>query len=224
MKVITISDLHGYLPEPEYMPEVDVVCICGDICPLEVQRNYAECKQWYYEIFVPWAKSLNCKKVVFIAGNHDFFLERFTPDNDDKIIYLNDSSVTIDGKMFYGTPWVFNLSRWAFNKDEVDLYDTFSYIPYHCDVLLTHTPPAIAEVGTVRQSGWNFGRDFGSMALADAMYGRDIFYTFCGHIHSGEHTPYLYPGQGDRQHWVVNVSIKDEDYKVQTFYFPIYNI
>ena len=36
IKVVAISDLHGYLPE---IPECDLLCICGDLVPLNVQAN-----------------------------------------------------------------------------------------------------------------------------------------------------------------------------------------
>ena len=36
MKIIAFSDNHGYLPKLE---PCDVVCICGDIMPLEIDRN-----------------------------------------------------------------------------------------------------------------------------------------------------------------------------------------
>ena len=71
MKVVAFSDPHGYLPKLKDFPECDVVCIAGDICPLDVQRDLVESISWFLLEFKPWAESLPCKKVIFVGGNHD---------------------------------------------------------------------------------------------------------------------------------------------------------
>lgn len=72
MKIVAISDTHGYLPE---LPECDVVCICGDILPLHIQKQYEPSLAWLAGPFQDWALNLKCEKVIFIAGNHDFVFE-----------------------------------------------------------------------------------------------------------------------------------------------------
>ena len=242
MKVVAISDLHGDLIKN--IPSCDVVCICGDICPLDIQNNTYKCVSWFCLDFLPWTNSLPCKKVIFIAGNHDFFLQdihkkhrRFTYDESEglveeftwqspsgvmknllvgshkgesKLIYLCDNSVEIEGKTFYGTPWVADLKNWAFYKDEEQLGITYGNIPKKVDVLMTHMPSVLNETGTVLQNGnYNTGARFGSIILGDIIEKRDIKYALCGHVHSGNHIPFECNGTN-----VVNVSIKDENYKV----------
>ena len=73
MKIVAISDLHGHLPE---LQPCDVVVICGDIIPLNIQKNYEASLAWLCGPFQSWALKLDCKKVVFIAGNHDFVFEQ----------------------------------------------------------------------------------------------------------------------------------------------------
>ena len=73
MKICAISDLHGYLPN--YIEPCDIVCICGDIIPLNIQKNYEASLAWLSGPFQSWALNLDCKKVIFIAGNHDFVFE-----------------------------------------------------------------------------------------------------------------------------------------------------
>ena len=93
MKIKAFSDNHGYLPSIEEIGECDVLCICGDIFPLQEQRDYYGSLSWYLGIFYPWVQSLKCKKVIMIAGNHDFFLEHLyekfvnKPDDISSKIY-----------------------------------------------------------------------------------------------------------------------------------------
>ena len=75
MRVAAISDIHGFLDNPRNMPEGDVLCICGDIVPLEFQVDTVRSISWFCLEFVPWVESLPYKKVLLLAGNHDFFLE-----------------------------------------------------------------------------------------------------------------------------------------------------
>lgn len=69
IKVVAMSDIHGYLPPKDSLPKCDVVCIAGDILPLEIQKNSVKSLSWILLDFKPWADSLDCDKVLFIAGN-----------------------------------------------------------------------------------------------------------------------------------------------------------
>ena len=229
MKIVALSDIHGYLQSPDTFPECDVVCICGDIVPLRCQFDTDKSSNWLVTEFNDWANKLPCKKVIFIAGNHDFFLEKIsdnglvTPEDvmktlfqeesysKTKLIYLCDSGVTIDGVTFYGTPWVADLSSWAFYKNNKELAAAYDKIP-NVDVLLTHMPSILGDTGFVKQPGsFNMYRQFGSEYLAKVILERDIKYALCGHVHSGSHTPYETKEGGCK---VVNVSILDEDYRI----------
>ena len=77
MKICGISDMHGqydFKVEP-----CDIVLICGDIVPLEIQVLDSKSEEWFKTFFIPWCTNLPCEKVVFIAGNHDFVL-KYHPD------------------------------------------------------------------------------------------------------------------------------------------------
>ena len=68
MKLCAISDMHGKLDfkiEP-----CDILCICGDIVPLNVQSFHQGTIKWLIKHFVPWCEEQPCKKVFLIAGNH----------------------------------------------------------------------------------------------------------------------------------------------------------
>ena len=166
MKFTAISDLHGYLPKD--LPGGDVLCICGDIVPLDYQSDFTQSVAWFCLDFAPWADSQPYRKVVFIGGNHDFFLqelgERHRPSSVMKHL-----------------------------------------------LLLTHMPPLACDAGRVLQHGsYNTMTNYGSQALADAISARDIDYALCGHVHTGNHFPEPFGCVRN----VVNVSLKDENYKI----------
>lgn len=215
MKIVGISDIHGNLID---CPECDVLCIAGDIFPLDIQRIYAGSVGWMRYKFVPWVESLPCKKVVLVAGNHDFLLDtecrsfymelrEFNPcELSEKLIYLDKKMVEIDGVTFYGDPTCTGPRGWAFyRRDEHGLFDS---IP-NCDVLITHQPP-YGKVSTVLQEdSFNYGRNYGAKSLTDRLQQGGVKYCLSGHIHSGLHT-----GEKIGECMCYNVSIKDERYVV----------
>ena len=241
LKIVAISDIHGMLPE---LPECDVVCCAGDISPLEYQSDQTQMLGWFYLVFLPWVESLPCKKFIIVAGNHDFFLQnihrRLIDESDgyrrytwrsvsdvmkkllpgnlrskyNKLIYLCDSSFEYEGKRFYGTPWIADLSRWAFYLDNDSLMEKYKNIPKKCDVIITHMPPKIEGLGEVIQGGcFNTGENYGSQELAEVLKTKDFKYALCGHVHSGQHLPVDLNGKK-----LVNVSLKNEDYN--EMYYP----
>lgn len=232
MKIIAISDLHGYLPE---LQPCDVIVICGDIVPLNIQNNYESSLAWLSGPFQSWALNLDCKKVVFIAGNHDFIFEqlRCHPDRicdtlfqmddnyDHKLIYLCDNSYVYQGVKFYGTPWCPSLMGWAFYGDEQHLINRFNKIPDDVDVLITHCPPKYGLQGMVLETNRNYMNDFGCVELQqiiDKNFVDKDMWVLSGHIHSGKHEVEEMNNVKYR-----NCSIKNEDYQVtyQPFEFEI---
>ena len=125
MKICGISDIHGNLIEN--IPECDVLCICGDIMPLSVQRQIPESRHWLYNRFANWIKKQSCNKVILVPGNHDFLLE----DAYNKK-YLNelkqDMLLRTDDKLVI----------------LIDELYTYEDIP-QCDILLTHDNPFCNE-------------------------------------------------------------------------------
>lgn len=227
MKITALSDIHGDLIYN--IPECDVVCICGDIVPVYIQRNDAKCLNWFIEEFIPWTNKLKCDKVIIIAGNHDFVFNNKTEDeinkifNNTKIVYLFDTTYTYKGINFYGTPWCQSLKNWAFYAEDDEIVDLFNKIPENTDVLLTHMPPNEFEKGVVNELCFNYGRNFGSNQLKRAIYNKldcsKTRYILSGHIHSGNHDDSIY---NDKLHF-VNVSIKDEQYNIN--YYPfVFNL
>lgn len=226
MKLIGISDIHGYLvPYSKLSNDIfDVLCICGDLVPLDIQSNIKKSEQWFKKDFREWCENMPCNKIIFIGGNHDFYLQTMLNSLGNakevtkhlgytkKIIFLHDTTYEFKNKFFYGTPWIPTLSKWAFYKNSKDLSETFEKIP-DCDVLLTHSPgKRVFATGRILQYGYD--EDVGSEELTNVVLNRRIKLWLCGHIHSGNHeisefTDTNFTCYGMK---VANVSIKDETY------------
>lgn len=215
MKICALSDLHGNLPQLE---PCDVVCICGDIAPINFDRSTDRCIYWFRTVFLKWCSKLECEKVIFIAGNHDFFLDLLGNKTifiikeyelENKVIYLENSEYVYNNVRFYGCPNVENLAHWAYYTPDGMEY---RHIPENTDVLLTHMAPKIGEIGR----DLTVIRDFGSLRLAKSITSnRKIKYAFCGHIHDGDHTPHFV-----NDTTLVNVAILNDDYEIA--YNPFY--
>ena len=141
MKIVTIADQHGYLPDD--LPEGDILVIAGDICPVN-DHSVVNQIWWLTNRFNLWLDTLPYDKdhIVCIAGNHDKIFEK-SPTEVPKLHchYLEDSGVTIDDVKFYGYPHTPIFCNWAFNRTPEYLEMAANKIPDDIDVLLTHGPP-----------------------------------------------------------------------------------
>src|SRR5574344_831092 len=149
MKICGISDLHGCVNLDElFIKECDILCIAGDIMPLDIQRNIPESLAWIKDIFIPWAEKQPIDKIYLVDSGYSY--------------------ISKDGSVYniYGTPWCSMFGNWAFMLDDENLIKKFSNIPNDCDILITHNPPDLLKVGTI-QEGYNFGEDAGCIPLAD---------------------------------------------------------
>ena len=69
IKIVAISDLHGYLPQIE--DPADIMIIAGDIIPFEIQFNKFESKKWFEGPFAEWINKAPVEDVYMVAGNHE---------------------------------------------------------------------------------------------------------------------------------------------------------
>ena len=215
-----MSDLHGLLPLSYELKNVDVIVLCGDVVPLEYQRSSKLTKTWLQYDFKAWIDSLKCEKVIMISGNHDFFfsyydssvIKNFLNENvGDKLVYLEDESYTYNGVKFYGCPWCKGPYGWAFCPKDTNLDITKYYeMIEDCDVLLTHQPAAIGNIGTSYY--WTERpQDWSSKELLDAIDKKNILVNFCGHIHSGSHNRVTHASKEGATVF-YNVSLMGETY------------
>ena len=193
MKVCAISDLHGFLPN---VKPCDLLLICGDIMPLDIQTNMPLSLDWLSIVFKDWIESLPVDHVVMIAGNHDFVFERSerwakAALDCGKITYLKNESFVYtsnDGEQvtIFGTPYCKIFGNWAFMREPEYLIEKYSKIPERVDILISHDAPRIKKVGVIHEGEWR-GEDAGNPYLAEVIRLKKPKYVFCGHIHSGEH-------------------------------------
>jgi Icc-related predicted phosphoesterase len=125
---------------------------------------------------------------------------------DNKVHYLCYNSVIIDGLKFYGNPNSESPNGWAFSKQYNQVYK----FDHDTDILVTHQPPRIGNVGYVKQ----INREFGSKDLLDKIYKSNIKLNICGHIHTGSHGEHHVVLHNGNIASVYNVSILDENYDV----------
>jgi Icc-related predicted phosphoesterase len=142
MRIVAISDMHGWLPHA--LPPGDVLVIPGDV----VIDNFSGVGMWdrkaqaawMRHIFAEWLAGQDYKAIIGIAGNHDFVLQGKIAE-EMPWIYLEDESTEVDGVLFHGSPWVPTFGGWAFMKPDSQLPEHWDKIPESVDVLITHGPP-----------------------------------------------------------------------------------
>lgn len=137
MKIVCISDTHNK-HELLSIPDGDVLIHAGDFTEGGTKREIENFFSWF-------AKQPHPHKIC-IAGNHEFYLEKLSPNQLQKQIpngvnYLYQSEIIINNIKFWGSPFTPINSRWAFSKTSSQIKKHWEKIPTDTDVLITHTPP-----------------------------------------------------------------------------------
>jgi predicted phosphodiesterase len=168
MKIVHISDTHGLHGQLHDFPAADMIVHSGDI---SFAGSANEVKD-----FIDWFWGLDYKYKIFIAGNHDLYLDgkkqeiiqRFMPEN---CFYLYNSGVTIEGLKFWGIPFLVS--------DDANglLPQMMAQIPTDTDILVTHQPP----YGILDKTG---GVHFGCPYLLLAVMTVSPRYHLFGHAHN----------------------------------------
>lgn len=215
MKICAISDMHGQLDIE--IEKCDILCICGDIVPLNVQTSFNGTMDWIKNVFIPWCNSIECDKIFLISGNHDIVSQNFPEEwghafEGTKIEYLLDSSSEYTdekGKTItiYGTPWCHQFFNWAFMTSDEKLAEIFEKIPENVDLLMTHDSPYGTSDVLLQNVAWNSGNHIGCKPLADAVNKKKPKILIHGHLHSTNHECEM---MGETE--VYNVSVLNENY------------
>ncbi len=175
MKLICISDTHGKHKDL-ILPKGDMIIHAGDVS--------SRGSEFEIKTFLNWFSSLDFKYKIFIAGNHDFYFENKTKRSikeiiPENVIYLNDSSINIEGLNIWGSPIQPEFFNWAFNRqrgEEILLH--WNLIPNNIDILITHGPPLGILDRTIRD-----GISVGCEDLLNIIKAKKPKYHIFGHIH-----------------------------------------
>ena len=174
-KIVCLSDTHN-CNENITVPEGDVLIHSGDATIHGTVEEIVRFDRWF--------SALPHKHKIFVAGNHDLLFET-QPERAQgllsrNIIYLQDSSVSIEGINIYGSPWQPRFFDWAFNLNRgAEMAKKWKLIPAEVDILITHGPP----FGILDQTP--FGDNAGCEELLKKVTQVRPKAHIFGHIHNG---------------------------------------
>lgn len=211
MKTTFISDTHGQHESVTKLisGETELLIHAGDVSKLgtlpEVQS------------FLDWFEDLPVKHKVFIAGNHDFLLERSRTlfrsllENYSTFHYLEDSEIEIEGIRIWGSPVSPFFFNWAFNEHRgAPIRRYWEMIPEGLDILVTHGPPFGVLDKTAR------GEAVGCEDLFEIIEKTKPRYHVFGHIHEAygifknQHTTFINASVLNLKYELKNLPIRIE--------------
>jgi Icc-related predicted phosphoesterase len=204
MKIVALSDLHGHLPAA--LSACDLLLLAGDLTPVEDHDPFFQAL-WLNDVFRSWLSRQPARKIVGIAGNHDFVFEQ-APElvaRDLPWTYLQDAGIEWEGLKIWGTPWQPWFFDWAFNGTPEQLVRKWALIPDDTDILVVHGPPygygdGVPEGdGSVRRCGCPH-----LLERIEAVRPRLVIF---GHIHEGRGEWQLGPTR------MANVTLVDGAYR-----------
>jgi len=198
MRIVVIGDTHTQHGNVK-VPHADALLFAGD----GEFRSVLDLID-----FNNWLSGLKLEHVIMIAGNHDFFCERYPNEVRKyltKAVYLRDEQhILPNGMTVWGSPMTQTFFNWAFMDadDNLDRY-YWSKIPKKTDILLVHGP-AYGCLDTTAPGG----NHLGSKTLAKKIDKLKIPYVIHGHIHGG------YGIERAGKTTYINCSVLDEDYQL----------
>jgi len=201
MGLVFISDTHGQHRQLKDLPNGDMLLHCGDFMTDGYSIEEAG-------DFLSWFSNVgDFKHRILIAGNHDRLFEQQQTKQKlltefNNIVYLEDSSIIIEGINIYGTPYQPAFRNWAFNlpRDGNELKSKWAQIPEDTDILITHYPPygVLDEVA----EGINVGCKMLNERVKQI---KPTIHAF-GHIHEC-------PGEQIKDTHYVNAAVVNREYK-----------
>lgn len=220
MTVTAISDIHGHLIK---IDPCDILLICGDVSPLEIQKDYTQMISWLFKDFRKWIEEMPCDRVIMTPGNHDYLFQKICKEYGitelfGKLYILVNAEFnhydSNDDKWYkiYGTPQCKQFGTWPYMPGNINLPNFYKRIPENVDILITHDSPEIGYVGNIMEAAnanYPNGIPAGNPYLKEAILDKKPKYVLSGHIHSGDHNLTEYEDIK-----LANVSLLDESYDV----------
>lgn len=177
MKLIIISDTHNQHHDLK-IPFGQVLIHCGDFTSLGKWDKVTKFLEWFDEQPHPHK--------ILICGNHEVEPEKAHThfeamlEGYPGITYLYNSSTTIEGVKFWGSPYTPKFYDWAFMKDPERMHLVWDCIPEDTNVLITHGPPY--GIGDVNGRGFHCG----DKALLKRVKELSLSLHCFGHIHQSD--------------------------------------
>jgi len=199
MKIVCIADTHMQESSVK-IPECDILIHAGD-CDIRTLDQLEKLNAWFY--------NQPAKYKIFVAGNHDFYLEKLNYHSVCDILnschYLFNNSIEINGLKIWGSPYSPKFNDWAFMMSSMNLSDfIWSKIPEDSDIIITHCPPwGIMDLTDI--GNYHTGCPGLSKKIKEIQPKLHIF----GHIHEG------YGKYTDYKTDFINASQMTSTYKLE---------
>jgi hypothetical protein len=222
MRIVALSDQHGFLPD---VPKCDLLIVAGDVCPdrfgpFMAWHDPYQQQAWFDRNVRPWLASAPATHKLLTWGNHDWCGQACSFRSDSpEYARSTDLQILVDeGTMVplssaaggrlsvWATPWCNPFMRWAFMKEPRDLEQVYAAIPEGTHIVVSHQPPhgygdRAFDLDSRRVE------HVGSRELIVAIERVRPRIVICGHVHGGYGR---YEHQGIP---IYNVSIVDEAYR-----------
>ena len=222
MRIVALSDQHGYLPE---IDPCDLLIVAGDVCPDRVGPSLArhrpgEQKAWFDRHLRSWLASAPATHKILTWGNHDWCGQACSFESDSPVTaasttlqILVDAGTSVPGSdagraiSIWATPWSNQFMTWAFMKSRAELADVYAAIPEGVEILVSHQPPyGYGDRYDHESSGER--EHLGNRELLAAIKRVKPRLVICGHIHTG-HGRFEYDGIP-----IYNVSLVNDQYQL----------
>lgn len=136
IRIVAMADTHLH-HDGLVVPGGDVLVHAGDM----LQHGSLD----ELERAADFLRALPHRIKIVVAGNHEVCLEKRPAEARallDGFVYLEDEATTVEGLVFYGSPWQPRFRIWAFGAARgAELASKWATIPHGVDVLVTHGPP-----------------------------------------------------------------------------------
>lgn len=171
MIVAHFSDTHS-LPRKPVPASATLVVHTGDLLPNRTRGNISVevpyQSDWIRKTAAAWAHWLGGRRMLIVAGNHDFIdVAPFMRAADMRVRNVfTDGPQTVDGVRFAGVPYIPTMAgEWNHEKSEQEISDGFRrrVLAHKPHVILNHCPIA----GVLDHA---YGHGIGSVAMANALW------------------------------------------------------